>query len=179
MARAGCCAMTWLGSCLVAATALAQSPPDQVRGTTAEPAADTPYSVEKVRESLARDPVLVTSLEGLPVFRLQIVERWDRTFDLPRTFAIPSEPRAWSTSWHNEFLGMVTPEEARPYSPMFSSSDQLQLVGSGLVISGLAALATSAVEKWGESRRRGREAAAKREVDEALAAFEAGAPSPP
>jgi hypothetical protein len=167
MPRAIHCVLLALCLCWPITPARAQPAPEESRESPT-----TPYSVDRVRESLEREPAVVTSLDRLAVFRLEIVERRPRTLDLDSPFTTSGEPRSWTTSWHDEFLGMVTPDEARPYSPMLSSTDRMQLVGTSLAALGVIELATSAVNTWRASRRRGAEAAARREVDAALEAFE-------
>lgn len=147
----------------------AASPPQQAGSPPEE---QRPYSVERVKEALEDEPPLLKlNLEGLPVFRLEVIERRPRTFDLPNPLAIPWEPRPAYMGWHHEFLTMVTPQEARPYSPMYTSGELAQLVGTSLASLGVIELATAAVQRLQDARRRAREAEAREEVDEALREF--------
>jgi hypothetical protein len=68
---------------------------------------------------------------------------------------------------------MTTPDEAAMYSPMNSSSDNAQLVATGMLFAGAVKLVESGVAKWRKSRREGKARAAREEVDAALAALEA------
>lgn len=164
----------WLlsGSLFVSASGAAQT------GTSSSPAAsqppeERPYSIERIKEKLEEEPPLLSlNLEGVPVFRLEVIERRPRSFDLPNQFDIPWRPRPAFTSWHNEFLTMVTPEEVRPFSPMYTNSEMAQLVGTSLASLGVIELATAAVHRLQDARRRAREAGAREEVDEALREFE-------
>src|SRR5690606_684967 len=129
---------------------------------------EPPYSVERIKEALEERPLLVLNLQGLPVFRVEIIERRPRTFELPDPVHIPWDSRPSARGWHNEFLTMVTPEVARPYSPMLTTSEKLQIAGTSLSSLGVIELATAAVHRLREARQRAREAEAREEVDEAL-----------
>ena len=135
------------------------------------PVATLPTSIDKVREGLAREPVLV--LETQPVFRVEVTERRPRYWDLQSPFHFTFEPRTTTTRWHDEFLAMSTPREVTMYSPMYSSSDTAMAAATGLLFAGAASLITSAFKEWRENRREGKARAAKEEVDAALAAWEA------
>lgn len=131
-----------------------------------------PYSLDRIKEELEKEPLLTLDLNGLPVFRLEVIERRPRTFELSGQFDVPWRPRPGMPAWHDEFLRMVTPEEARPWSPLFTSGEIAQLAGTSLASLGVMELAAAAARRWSAARRRAAEAAAREEVDEALREFE-------
>lgn len=123
-----------------------------------------PVSVERIQEQLQHEPAI--DLELLkPVFRVEIVEKrpeWFAEIDwLDReSGSIPA-----GSSWHDQFLGMVTPEMARSYGA-FTNSELLQVTATSIA----QALASKVIiGRAREAIRRRREEAARREVDEAIA----------
>jgi hypothetical protein len=146
----------------------------QPRDSTTGP----PVSIERVREGLKREPAL--RLDVQPVFRLEVRERrpryWD--LDLQSPFLFPVEPRASSTRWHNEFLAMVTPQEASAYSPMFTTGELVTVAATSLLFAGATELVTDGFQKWGQARKKGKQRAAKKEVDEAILEWEFANPRP-
>jgi hypothetical protein len=124
--------------------------------------ADT-WSIARIREALAREPVLVIRQ---PTFRVGTTERRPSSFDLTENTRPVSEPPTWSAGWHNEFLSMVTPPEFRTWQA-FTNTDLLQISATSLA----AALASKAIGAVGDWRRDAREAEARDEVDRALAEF--------
>jgi hypothetical protein len=126
-------------------------------------------SVERVREGLSREPVL--RLDTLPVFSLTINERRPRYWDLQSPFLFKVEPRTSTTRWHDEFQAMVTPDEARLYSPMLSPSETATIAATSLLFAGAASLLKAGFGEWQQGRREGRARAAVAEVDAALAAW--------
>jgi hypothetical protein len=161
-----------VGIALVAPTA-AQSPGQPASPT---PAAQLPTSVESVREGLAREQVL--KLEAPPIFRVEITERRPRDWDLPPPFHFTFEPQAGG-SWHNQFLAMTTPDEARMYSPMYSNTDTAMVAATSLLFAGAMSLVKAGFDEWRQNRKEGKARAARAEVDAALEAWKkANAPQP-
>ena len=126
-------------------------------------------SVDRIREGLGREPVL--RLDGLPVFSLTINERRPRYWDLQSPFLFKVEPRTSTTRWHDEFQAMVTPDEARLYSPMLSPSETATIAATSLLFAGAASLVKAGFSEWKQGRREGQARAAVAEVDAALAAW--------
>jgi hypothetical protein len=126
-------------------------------------------SVERIKEKLGREPVL--RLDSLPVFSLTVNERRPRYWDLQSPFIFPLEPRTSTTRWHDEFLSMVTPDEARLYSPMLTPSETATIAATSLLFAGAASLVQAGFLEWRESRREGKARKAAEEVDAALAAW--------
>jgi hypothetical protein len=137
---------------------------------TSHPSAtsELPVSLDKIKEGLAHQPVIV--LDQQPMFRSGTSERRPRYFDLSEQFALPKEPPVWNPGWHNEFLSMVTPPEFRQWQA-FAGIDLLQLSATSLAEAGVAALVGKGLRAIADTRDAAREDAARREVDQALAAF--------
>jgi hypothetical protein len=126
-------------------------------------AAATTWSIARIREALAREPVIVIRQ---PTFRTGITEHRPTSFDLTEDTKPVKEPPAWNAGWHNEFLSMVTPPEFRTWQA-FTNGELLQISATSLA----AALADKALGAVGDWRRNSREAEARDEVDRALADF--------
>lgn len=129
-----------------------------------------PTSVDKVREGLSRDPVI--NLEAQPIFRIEITERRPRDWDFPSPFDFKFEPRSSTGNWHNEFLAMTTPDEARMYSPMYSSADTAMVAATSLLFAGAMSLVKAGFSEWRQNRNEGKARAARAEVDAALEAWQ-------
>ena len=179
----GCAAAALMASCLtVAASAQQASVLSTPAGSTApggqgeslkppstEAPAELPLSVDRIRERLEREPVL--RLDTLPLFSLTVSERRPRYWDLESPFLFKVEPRTSTTRWHDEFQAMVTPDEARMYSPMLTGSETATLAATSLLFAGAASLVKAGFGGWKQSRREGKARAAVAEVDAALAAW--------
>lgn len=150
-----------------------QSPRDQ---PPPPPADALPVSIDRVREGLTHQPAMRLDIQ--PVFRLQITERRPRYWDLQSPFLFQVEPRSSTTQWHNEFLAMVTPSEASAYSPMLTTGELATISATSLLFAGAAELVKDGFGKWRSSRKKGKERAAKKEVDEALLQWEFANPRP-
>ena len=158
-------------SALAGSTA-SESTAEQQQDPTQQPQASTgplPVSVDRIREELGREPVL--RLDSLPVFSLTINERRPRYWDLQSPFLFKVEPRTSTTRWHDEFQAMVTPDEARLYSPMLSPSETATIAATSLLFAGAASLLKAGFGEWQQGRREGKARAAVAEVDAALAAW--------
>jgi hypothetical protein len=155
------------------ATPAAAQPPGQ--SAPPPPPAALPTSIDKVREGLSREPVI--NLESRPVFRVEVTERRPRDWDFPSPFDFTFEPQSGG-SWHDQLLAMSTPDEARMYSPMYSSADTAMVAATSMLFAGAMSLVTSRFSDWRKSRRDGKAREAREEVDAALAAWERANASP-
>jgi hypothetical protein len=164
-------ALPWLVLGPVAAGAQTTDPP-RADGLVAP--APLPTSVERVREGLSREPVI--DLASRPVFRVEVTERRPREWDLQSTFDFKFEPSGGS--WHSEFLAMSTPDEARMYSPMYSSAETAMVTATSLLFAGAMSVVKAGVDGWRQSRREGKARAAREEVDAALEAWKRANASP-
>ena len=179
----GCAAAALMAGCLtVTASAQQAAAPSTPAGSTdARPQAsggredslrpqELPVSFERVRDGLAREPVL--RLDSLPVFSLTVNERRPRYWDLQSPFLFATEPRTSTTRWHDEYLSMTTPTEARMYGSMLSASETATLAATSLLFAGAASLVQTGFGQWKQSRREGKARDAVDEVDAALEAWE-------
>ena len=126
-----------------------------------------PISLDRIREQLEKQPAL--DLNALrPTFRVQIFgtrPRWLTGIDWLGT-ANGVKPPA-GTPWHDQFLNMTTPPQARSFGA-FEGTDLLQVMGTSLA-QGLVAGAV--VGKIKSSIHNRRERQAREEVDAAIAAW--------
>ena len=145
---------------MVALLALQQAP--------APPASseDLPVSIDRIQKALAAPPGIELK-EQNPVFRLEIFGRKPTIEEiLGERFWIGPTPYGGMT--HQEYLNMVTPELARPYAGFTGG----HLVAQALLTLSEQWALKQAIRKFrGALSEREREAARK-EVEEALAALE-------
>ena len=142
---------------------------ESLKPPSTEAPAELPLSVDRIRDRLERQPVL--RLDTLPLFSLTVSERRPRYWDLESPFLFKVEPRTSTTRWHDEFQAMVTPDEARMYSPMLTGSETATIAATSLLFAGAASLVKAGFGGWKQSRREGKARAAVAEVDAALAAW--------
>ena len=124
-----------------------------------------PISLERIGEQLEKPSVLDLSATR-PTFRVQIYgkrPRWTSGIDWLGTAEGGKPPVG--TPWHDQFLNMVTPPEARSFGA-FTGTDLLQVMATSLA-QGLAAGVV--VGKIKSSLRERREREAREEVDAAIA----------
>ena len=141
---------------------------------------ELPVSVERIQNRLAQPSALSLDLIQ-PVFRLEVVERrpeWKIEIDWLGTR--DGAPVPFGYPWHDQFLAMVTPPEARAFSA-FTGTDLLQILATSLA-QGLITQAVAAKIKSAITERRAREA--REEVDAAIEAWRrereaAGQSTPP
>lgn len=166
--RSGLAAL--LAMCLAVPASAGQTPTAQSTETdqaeTPTPALPFPSSVDRVRLALEREPMRLTVP---PIFYVEIQEDAPESIELPNQFDIPWEPRGTSINrWHDEYMAMTTPPEFRQYSPMLTPSERAVIAATSFAFAGAMALLGNALEDMAEARRRQREDAARREVDESL-----------
>jgi hypothetical protein len=127
-----------------------------------------PISLDRIQGRLEKTPALNLHLMR-PVFRAEVVQKrsdWFRDIDwLGSDVRLPP---ATAPQWHNEFLNMVTPPEARPYSQALTQNELLQITATSIV---QALVTQSLVPKVKAAAQRRREAEARREVDDAIASW--------
>ena len=136
------------------------------------PAADLPVSLDKIREQLER-PVarpLLRSFDERPTFRVEIRERL-KIEELLATLDFKTGPTPPGGVYGYEQQRLLFPPSLNPLAQPYSAFNQGQLVTilvENLVGKYLAGKAMSAVSK---AVRESAEAAARREVDEAIAEY--------
>ena len=123
-----------------------------------------PVSLNRIRAGLSKTSVLV--LDHQPVFRSGVVEYRPRGFDLPSLFTTSKAAPTWQNTWHDQFINMVTPPEFRQWQA-FSGTDLLQVA----VTSAAQALGARGLRAVSGALHDAREAAARQEVDAALAQY--------
>ena len=147
----------------------AQQQPEPPPSTPASPVDvdELPVSVERIQNRLAQPSAITLDLIQ-PVFRLEVVERrpeWQIDIDWLGTR--DGAPVPYGYPWHDQFLAMVTPPEARAFGA-FTGTDLLQILATslaqGLITTAVAEKITSAIKE-----RRAREA--REEVDAAIDAW--------
>ncbi len=151
-----------------AQTAAAPATPPRAPAAADPPAAgqdDLPVSLERIRRGLARDDTLARAAgrEWRPMFRVEVDGQ------LPSFAAFIGEgesltgPAPWGSMTHGDFLQMVTPPQARSFGAS-TNGDLLQVLATSLLANVALGGAVSAARAIPDIIRRGREAAARREV---------------
>lgn len=143
---------------------------------------ELPISVPRIQRQLSLPATLRLEL-ARPMFRTEIIEKRPKWFAdiewIPETDArlpLPAGP-----AWHRDFLSMVTPATAMPFGQS-TGLDLLQLMATSLV-EGMTMKA--AVQKMKSVAAARRASEARREVDDAIAAWKlerdaaAATPTPP
>jgi hypothetical protein len=127
-----------------------------------------PIDIARIRKELERPEPRVHLEFMRPVFQIEVIQKrpeWLGEIDwLENERNVPHPTRP---AWHDEFLAMTTPPQARLYGQS-NNLDLLQLVATSVV---QAALTDALVSKVRSARAARREAEARREVDEAIAAW--------
>ena len=132
----------------------------------------TDAALERIQKKLMRDPAIkldkqpVAGERGLPTFRVQ-VEAPPLTVEqiLGPDFAAGPVPATGMT--HQEFLDLVTPKDVRGYAAFTNA----QGVTVALTATALQWALKAAIEEWRSARDEAAREAARKEVDEALAAL--------
>jgi hypothetical protein len=163
--------------CLVLMAVFVTAPPSvlaQVNGgasAAAEPAPpaldpdDLPVSIEKIQRALSRQPAIRVT-EQRPVFRVEVFGR-KPTIEEILGPDFHRGPVAHGGMTHQEFLNMVTPKDVQGYAAFTNKEAAVVAVTSFAFQYALA----KAIKKFQEARQEREREAAKREVDEALAAL--------
>ena len=132
----------------------------------APPPADLPVSLDRIQRALAAPPP-ITLKEQNPVFRLEVFGRKPTIEELlGEKFWIGPTPYGGMT--HQDFLNMVTPELARPYAGFTGGH---LLAQAALTLAEQWAL-REAIKKYRSALTNRERDAARKEVEEALAALE-------
>ena len=153
------------------ATAQTSGVPSTPPGTTPQPPAVNvdalPLSLERIAERLEEPPALRLDTTR-PTFRVQIFGRRQQWLgDIDWLGTADGRKPPVGVPWHDQFLNMVTPQQARSFGA-FEGTDLLQVMATSLV----QRLATETVVgaiKAAISERRERQA--QEEVDAAIAAW--------
>jgi len=151
----------WPGTGL-AQSATSPSPP---------PAVDTdqlPISVDRIQQQLEHPPAI--NLDAVrPNFRAEVIEKRPQWWgEIDWLGEQPRLPQPTTPRWHDEFLNMVTPPQARLYGQS-NNGDLAQLVATSMVQAIVTRALVAKVRNASENRHK-REA--QQEVDDALAAWQ-------
>lgn len=166
---------------LLAATvsaAAAQQKEDAPSSGSSETAIDPdalPVSISRIQRALSRPPAIRPE-STRPVFRVQVFSRSPTIDDIlgPDWRKGPTPLGAMT---HQEFLNLVTPTDVRGYAA-FDNKQALVVAATSFALQWAV---TKAMQKLDEAKTERQKAAARKEVDEALAALkkarrEAGLP---
>jgi hypothetical protein len=142
----------------------ATQPPDQPQSP---PAQELPVSIDRIQRALATTPAL--RLNGdKPRFRVEVFGRKPTIKDFLGTVRKGPVPRG--SSAHQEFLGMVTPDDVRGYAE-FSNKEGIAVAVSSFESAMLMSAAQRAVRKLKAAMKEREKESARQEVAAALAAL--------
>jgi hypothetical protein len=178
------CILTALPATQTATQTPQQPSPPPAKPAEAKPAdpADLPVSLEKIQKKLQQDPAIkvdilpVETESGLPTFRVQI-DAPKLTIEQILGPDYLRGPVPYGGMTHQEFLDMVTPTDVKGYAA-FTNAQGVTVALTSLALQW--ALKT-ALQELREAKNAHEQAAAKKEVQEALEALrkarrEAGLP---
>ena len=165
---------TWaLVSTLVFAQATPTTPPvaaePKPAGQTPQVQAEAeplPVSVDRIQRALAQTPQIRPS-EVTPVFRVEVLGKLPPIeVLLGPDYLVGKTPAGGMT--HQEFRDMVTPPEFRG-TAMFTQGEAITVMATSVALQWAL---QKAIQKFRDARRETEREAARREVEEALAALD-------
>jgi hypothetical protein len=128
---------------------------------------DLPVSLDRIQRALAAPPAPFELKEKNPVFRLEVFGRKPTIEELlGERFWVGPTPYGGMT--HQDYLNMVTPELARPYAGFTGG----HLVAQALLTLSEQWALKQAIKKYRSALNAREREAARKEVEEALAALE-------
>jgi len=135
------------------------------------PAVDTdqlPISVDRIQEQLEHPPTI--NLDAVrPNFRAEVIGKRPQWWgDIDWLGEQPRLPQPTTPRWHDDFLNMVTPPQARLYGQS-NNGDLAQLVATSMVQALVTRALVAKVRNASENRHKRQ---AQQEVDDALAAWQ-------
>ncbi|HEX5475713.1 MAG TPA: hypothetical protein VFX12_13720 [Vicinamibacterales bacterium] len=143
----------------------AQATPSGSTAAQLGPADDLPVSLDRIQRALSQ-PAAITLSEKAPTFRVEVFGKKPTIEDiLGPKFWVGPVPYGGMT--HQEFMSMVTPKDIQ-YGAF--SSEKLPIL-AGLALAEQWAL-RSAIHKYQTAKNEREQAAARKEVLDALAALE-------
>jgi hypothetical protein len=159
------------------ATLLAPAPAPTPAPTDEKPALDFPVSLEKIRDALEHAPAtpVITAFSKKPDFRVEIRER-RKIDELLSTLNFKAGPTPAGGIYAYEQNRMVFPPVDNPLAQPYSAFNQGQLLT--ILVENLVGkyLGERVVGSVTKAMRENAEAAARREVEEAIAEFCAAKP---
>ena len=148
------------------AAAPQQGTPAAQASTSATSGTDLPVSLDRIQRALAA-PAPPEFKEQHPVFRLEVFGRKPTLEDLlGEKFWVGPTPYGGMT--HQEFMSMVTPKEFQPYAGF---TGKYLLAETALTLAETWAL-KAAIKKFQDAKEDREREAARKEVNDALAALE-------
>ncbi len=153
----------WPGAVLAQSTTAPPLPPPPVVNTD-----QLPISVDRIQRKLEQAPAINLDLIR-PNFRAEVFGKplpwWT---DIDWLGGQPQLPHPSTPRWHDEFLSMVTPPQARLYGQS-NNGDLAQLVATSMVQAIVTRALVAKVRNASENRHKRQ---AQQEVDDALAAWQ-------
>jgi hypothetical protein len=137
---------------------------------------DLPVDIGRIQRALARPPALKLETKR-SVFRVEIFGRKPTIEDLLGPDFLRGPVPAGSGMTHQEFLNMVTPKDVQGYAA-FSNKQALTVAATSFALQWAL---KQAIQKYNDAKEEREREAARKEVEEALAALrkarrEAGLP---
>jgi hypothetical protein len=127
-----------------------------------------PIDIGRIRRKLEQPQPPVRLDFNRPIFRVEVIQkRPDWVGEIDWLGNEPNVPHPTRPAWHDEFLAMTTPPQARLFGQS-NNLDLLQLVATSVVQAALTGALVGKVRSAAAARR---EAEARREVDDAIAAW--------
>jgi hypothetical protein len=153
----------------LAATPAGQSAPAATGSAEAQPPA-LPVSLDRIRDGLAHQPKIKPDAVQ-PVFRVEVIGQKPTLEEIlgKEFWKGPAKPTpGGAVMTHQEFLNMVTPPEYRG-TAMFTQGEAITVMATSVA---LRWALQRAIHKYQESRTEREREAARKEVQEALAALD-------
>ena len=127
-----------------------------------------PISLDRIQQKLEHRPAINLDLIR-PNFRAEVIEkRPDWWSDIDWLGEQAHLPQPTTPRWHDDFLNMVTPPQARLYGQS-NNGDLAQLVATSMVQAIVTRALVAKVRNASQNRRKRQ---AQQEVDDAIAAWQ-------
>jgi hypothetical protein len=155
---------TAAGLLIVALLAAAQGPTSANGSATHDPD-ELPVDLDRIQRALARPPALKLDTNR-PVFRVEVFGREPTIEDILGPDFLRG-PVPYGGMTHGEFLNMVTPKDVQGYAA-FSNKEAATVAATSFA---LRWALRQAMQKYKDAKQEREREAARREVEDALAAL--------
>lgn len=155
---------TAAGLLIVALLAASQEPTSANGSATLDPD-ELPVDLDRIQRALARPPALKLDTNR-PVFRVEVFGREPTIEDILGPDFLRG-PVPYGGMTHGEFLNMVTPKDVQGYAA-FSNKEAVTVAATSFA---LRWALRQAVQKYKDAKQEREREAARREVEDALAAL--------
>jgi len=135
--------------------------------TSAEPIAELPVSLDRIRRALSRPPSIRLKGDRV-VFRVEVIGRRPTIEDILGPDYLKGPVPASGGMTHQEFLNMVTPKDVQGYAA-FSNGEGLAVAATSIALQWTL---LKAIDKYKEAKQEKEREAARKEVQDALAELE-------